>query len=258
MLEGLFIVKKIVAAVCMPLPLFFIMSCLALLMYWRKQLVLAKSLSILSGLFLYLISIQITGDTLANSLEAQYPRYQADQVVPYVLVLGSAHYSDPEQPISSLLSSAGLKRLVEGVHIYRQNPGAKLLVSGYRFDDDISQALALKKVALHFGVPTHDIILAEQVKDTQEEAAYWIEFVKNESLVLVTTAIHMPRSLFLFKKEQEKQHFLGPIYPAPADHISHNDNRLTWQSWFPSARNMHRVERVWHEYLGLLWAKLIA
>lgn len=258
MLEWSFILKKMVAAVCMPLPLFFLLAAFALVMFWRRKFVLAKVFSVVSGVFLYLISIQITGDILANTLESQYPQYQKNENLDYVLVLGSGHVSDASQPISSLLSSAGLSRLVEGVRIYRLNPGSKLLLSGYRFNDEISHAQALKKVALHFGVPASDMVLAENVKDTQEEARHWMTFAAGKSLALITSASHMPRSMFLFKNAQKSNNIKTKLTPAPTDYIGHRTSKRVWKSWFPSGRYLERVERLWHEYLGLLWAKLVA
>jgi uncharacterized SAM-binding protein YcdF (DUF218 family) len=258
MLEWSFVLKKLVAAFSMPLPLFCILIAVSLLLLWRKKLFAAKSLGLISIVFLYFVSIQATGDFLANKLENQYPSYKKTQDVDFVLVLGSGHFSDKTHPISSLLSPAGLRRLVEGVRVYRLNPDSKLLLSGYRFDDEISHAQALKKVALHFGVPSEDMILAEHVKDTQEEARHWIDFIQGSSLALVTSASHMPRSMFLFKNAQKNNKLESKLYPAPTDYISSQESQLSWRSWFPSGRNMYRVERAWHEYLGLLWASLLA
>jgi len=258
MLEWSFILKKMVAAVCMPLPLFFLLITVSLILFWRRKFVFAKVFSVISVIFLYLISIQVTGDLLANTLERQYPQYHKNKNLDYVLVLGSGHVSDASQPISSLLSSAGLSRLVEGVRIYRLNPGSKLLLSGYRFNDEISHAHALKKVALHFGVPASDMVLAEHVKDTQEEASHWVTFAAGKSLALVTSASHMPRSMFLFKNAQKSHKIKATLTPAPTDFISHRSATRVWKSWFPSGRYLERVERIWHEQLGLLWAKLVA
>ena len=243
----------------MPLPLLALMLCLTVVLCWRKKFMLAKCLGVLSALFFYLISIQITSDILNSNLENQYSSYQkANKTADYVLVLGSYHISDNSQPISSLLSSAGLTRLVEGIRVYRLNPGSKLLLSGYSSSDDISHAQALKRVASHFGVPEGDMILAEQVKDTKEEADHWTHVAKGKTLVLVTSASHMPRSMYLFKQAITKQNLELELIPAPTDYISHKSSSLSWSGWFPSGRNIDNVERAWHEYLGVLWAYLVS
>ena len=258
MFEWAFLVKKIVAAFCMPLPMLILLLCLAGILYWRKKFLIAKSIGVFSIVFFYLISIQVTSNFFASKLEYQYPSYQKqkNERADFVLVLGSWHSSDSNQPISTLLSSSGLKRLVEGIRVYRLNPGSKLLLSGYRGGDEISHAQALKKVSRHFGVPESDMILAGEVKDTREEAEHWSNLAKGKNLVVVTSASHMPRSMYLFQQVKKAQGLNVSLIPAPTDYISHKNTVLTWKSWFPSGHNISNVERVWHEYLGLLWAWL--
>ena len=172
MWEWGFLVKKLIAAFCMPLPLLVLMLCLAGLLYWRKKFLLAKCLGVFSALFFYLISIQITSDILNSNLENQYSSYQKakNNSADYVLVLGSYHISDKSQPISSLLSSAGLMRLVEGIRVYRLNPGSKLLLSGYNSSDEISHGQYLKRVPRYSGVAENEMNLACEGQDNRKEA----------------------------------------------------------------------------------------
>jgi uncharacterized SAM-binding protein YcdF (DUF218 family) len=260
MFEWTFLIKKIVAAFCMPLPVLVLLLCLAGILYWRQKIVLAKCVGVFSIVFFYLISIPATGNFFASKLESQYLSYQKqkNQVADFVLVLGSSHTSDSSQPISSLLSSSGLKRLVEGIRVYNLNPGSKLLLSGYRFNDEISHAQALKKVSRHFGVPKNDMILEGNVKDTKEEAEHWSNLVKGKNLVVVTSASHMPRSMYLFQEVKKVKGLNIRLIPAPTDYISHNTSVLYWKDWFPAGRNISNVEKVWHEYLGIFWAYLAA
>ena len=244
----------------MPLPILVLLVCLVGLLYWRKKVFLARSTGVFAVFFFYLISIQATGNFFASKLENQYPSYQKqkNEIVDYVLVLGSGHNSDSSQPISSLLSSSSLKRLVEGIRVYRLNPGSKLLLSGYPGRDKISHAQALKKVSQHFGVPESDMILAGGVKDTREEALHWANLAKAKTLVVVTSASHMPRSMYLFQQVKKDEGLTLRLISAPTDYMSHKNTNLLWRDWFPSGHNIYNVERVWHEYLGLLWAKLAA
>lgn len=258
MFEWGFLFKKIIAAFCMPLPFLVLLLLLAAVLYWRKKFFLSKYLSIFACLFFYLISIQASSDFLNAHLEYQYPLYQKNENKPadFVLVLGSDHISDESQPVTSLLSSAGLMRLAEGIRAYRLNSGSKLLLSGYSVSDAISHAQALKRVAIHFGVPEEDMILAGDVKDTKEEADHWSQVASGKTLVLVTSASHMPRSMYLFKQTIAEQGLDLAVIPAPTDYISHKTSNLRWKDWFPSGRNIYNVERAWHEYLGIFWAFL--
>lgn len=260
MIEWGFLAKKIISAGLMPLSLCLLLLLMALILYSRKKTGIAKIVAGFALLFFYLISIQPTGDFLAGRLESQYPTYihNKSRTVDYVLVLGGVHTTDKARPISSLLSSTSLMRLVEGIRVYRLNPGAKLLLSGSGFGDTLSNAQAAKKVARHFGIAEKDIYLAEKVKDTHEEARYWSEFADGKRMALVTSASHMPRAMFLFETMKQRYSLTLTIQPAPTNFTSQASPMITWQSWIPSGRHISRVERAWHEYLGLLWAKLLA
>ena len=71
-----------------------------------------------------------------------------------------------------------------------------------------------------------------------------------DQFILITAASHMLRSVALFKK-------LGmqPI-PAPTDHSFKGRQMINPGVFFPSAGKIGNAERVFHEYLGLAWAKL--
>lgn len=258
MFDGGFVLKKLITAFCMPLPLLCLLIFFSIFLFLIGKKKLARVLLGFAAVFFYLISIQPSANFLISHLENQYPSYQKKQheLLDYVLVLGSAHVSDSSQPITSLLIPSGLLRLSEGVRVYKLNPGSKLLLSGYSAQDEITHAEALKKVALHFGVPEQDMILDGKVKDTKEESMHWVTVAKNKRMALVTSASHMPRSMYLFDVAQLEAGYRVDIIPAPTDYISHQNSKFSWKDWFPSGRNIETVERAWHEYLGLMWAYL--
>jgi len=259
--ELLFFVKKVVSAFLMPLPFGGLLLLLAGVLFFRKHKTAAKALLIAVLMIWYVLSIAPTAQWLAGSLEYKYSKYE-NQGVNFVLVLGGYHRSDERLPLSSLLSQTSLMRLMEGIRIYKLNSGSKLLLSGYRGRDEISNAYAMKLVANSLGVPDKDIILAEQVKDTAEEAEHWVNVVQNRPFALVTSAIHMRRSVYLFEEAFQKQLSVESpldeqlLIPAPTAFSGSGKQGFYWKSWFPSANNLSDVKAAWHEYLGLVWAKL--
>jgi len=141
-------------------------------------------------------------------------------------------------------------RLTEGIAVYRQNAGSKLMLSGFKGRDQISNAEAMASVALEQGVPVSDIIMESEPKDTAEEAATWAGYLQAKRFALVTSASHMPRAVALFEYQG-----LKPI-PAPTVFLSGGHHGFSWRSLFPSAGAINIVESAWHEYLGISWAKL--
>ncbi len=235
----------------MPLPLGFVLLALAGVMIWsgwRKRG--ATLICAVLGVWL-LLSLTPVVNKLVSPLEFTYPRY-ANQAVDAVVVLGGYHRSDARTPLSSLLSSTSLNRLVEGVMILQQQPGTRLALSGYAGDDRISNARAMGQMAQALGVPAARIVLAESPKDTAEEAEHWAKVFDGQRVALVTSAMHMPRAVYLFA-----QHGLN-VVPAPTRFLSAGDRLYDWRSWVPSAHNLEHAQQAWHEYLGLLWARLNA
>jgi uncharacterized SAM-binding protein YcdF (DUF218 family) len=255
-MEILFFLKKLLGLLLMPSAILFLILISSWFCYRSGFARCAKTLGLVSVISYYLLSTSPVANALLSSLESKYPAYKG-QEVEYVLVLGGWHDSSPGKPISSILGSVSLNRLTEGILVYRSNPGAKLLLSGYKSVDSISHARAASNVAIALGVPEEDIYLAEDVKDTAEEARHWVEFVEGKALALVTSASHMPRSVYLFEKELKvRQESRDSLIPAPTNFLACHRNCFTWQSWIPRGYNLKRVDIAWHEYLGLIWARI--
>jgi len=253
-MDPLFLIKKLLSALLMPLPLGFVILLLAVFVFFQGYQRLAKGLGIGVIFTWFILSLAPVAAHIAAPLEYAFPKYNS-QKVSYVIVLGGYHNSDKRIPVSSLLSTVSLMRLSEGMRIYHMNPGAKLLLSGYKSKDVISNAQAMAQVAQAFGIPKNDIVMASQPKDTAEEAAHWAKYLnknmlKGQRFALVTSAMHIPRSMYLFQNQN-----LQPI-PSPTEFRTGGHHVLSWQDWFPNPRSLFLVESAWHEYLGKLWATI--
>ena len=107
--------------------------------------------------------------------------------------------SDPRLPANSQISAAALRRVVEGVRLYKAIPGSKLLFSGGRVFDPVPEAEVMAQIAVLLGVKPQDIMLEADSRDTAEEAEIIAKMMGREKFILVTSAAHMPRSMALFK-----------------------------------------------------------
>lgn len=234
----------------MPLPIIILLLTATALVWKLGYRRLGRVMLVSACLLLYLLSVSPVAQWIAAPLEFAHPPYR-DQPVDAVIVLGGAHRSDARKPVTSLLSSTSMVRLSEGVRLYRQNPGARLCLSGYGPNDTLSQAEAMAKVAIAMGVPAQDIRIESGPRDTREEAMVWASQLQGQSVALVTSAMHLPRALYLFEREG-----LRPV-PAPTHFRTGALGEYRWYHWLPKASTLAIVESAWHEYLGLLWAKLM-
>jgi len=161
--------------------------------------------------------------------------------------LGNGYNDDKSQPISSMISSAGLKRLLEGISIHQQTKYSKIIFTGYKADMSISSAKMNENLSLALGVKKENIILGEQARDTKEEALFISTLVADEEFVLVTSASHMPRAMKLFRDMG-----LRPV-AAPTDF---HKIKLDGYLYLPSPNSFINSQIAVHEYIGLLWSNL--
>lgn len=233
----------------MPIPIVLLLILISVGLFYKKSKVLATGLLCFALTALYLLSIQPMANAIAQPLEFAHPKY-GQQPVAYVVVLGSGHNTDQRIPTLSQMSRTGLSRLMAGIQVYRQNPGAKLLLSGYGGYDPRTHAEVAAEVAQLLGVSSQDILLAPDARDTREEALAWKELLETESFALVTSALHMTRAMAIFSQEG-----LKPI-AVPANYETAGERPTYWRDWLPRARHLELTEAAWHEYLGMAWARL--
>ena len=235
----------------MPLTFVFIFILLALFYIYKNEVKKAKRYLSLGIIWLLLISYAPFSNYLLKSLETRYDSYlDIDPTVKYVLVLGNAHRTNVDISNISQLSNTALKRLTEGIRIYKKLDNAKLIVSGYAGDDEITpHAVMAKNAAISLGIPKKNILMQEKAKDTSEEANYAKQIIKNEKFILVTSASHMPRAMKIFESKG-----LRPI-AAPAEYFHKNNESFLS---FPRANELEKTTIAFHEYIGSFWFEIVS
>jgi uncharacterized SAM-binding protein YcdF (DUF218 family) len=227
-----FLLKKIVAWILMPMPLGILIFVIALWALYTHKVIRAKRFLIAGLVWFGIMSHSYVGSLFLLPLESQYTKLEkVPQGVKYILLLGG----DKE------------KRAWEAVRLYQLVDGVKIITSGYSMHDKISDAQKTAELLEEAGVPSQDILMQEQVKDTKEEAMRMKQRVGGQPFLLVTSAYHMPRAMMLFKKEG-----LHPI-AAPCDFNDRGEGSL-WA--LGTAKQLEKTEKAWHEYIGLAWTYL--
>jgi uncharacterized SAM-binding protein YcdF (DUF218 family) len=134
----------------------------------------------------------------------------------------------------------------------------KILLSGGRIDWlDLSTSAPADEMAdilMLMGIPEEALIREDRSLNTYENAVYSAEILREMDIhrvLLVTSAMHMPRSVGLF------QHQGIEVIPAPTDFkVTQNDRDAGWQSvlinLFPDVSNLNQTTAVIKEYIGIL------
>jgi len=248
------LLKKIVAPLFFPLSLCLeiLLAGIFLLWFTRRQKT-GKIIVSLGVVILIAVSYGVASEKLLRPLEYKYPPMtdvSAVLDVEWVVVLGGGSSPDAHLPITGQLSHASLVRLVEGIRIHRKLLKSKLILSGGGAFNTVAEAKTMADVAVILGIDSKDCILESESKDTKDQARLIHKNVGDSRFVLVTSASHMPRSMALFEKRG-----MRPI-PAPIGHKVKERQKINPAMFFPSAGMIAKMEHAFHEYLGLVWARL--
>jgi len=244
-----FILKQFVSFFVEPYGIVVTLFTVALFALFRANYTKAKLFLSSAFVLLLLFSYKPFAMFLVTNLEESYSKFEeSNSSIKYIHVLGNGHTTDMMQPLSSKLSNAGTKRVLEGVLIAKTHPEAKLVFTGYKGKTDISNAQMNAELAIALGVPKSQLIINGKPKDTKEEALFLASFAKpSQNIVLVTSATHMPRAMRLFEKEG--------IHPIAAPTAYYKERIDTYWS-APHPYYFFLTQTAWHEYLGILWEKL--
>lgn len=251
----LFFLKKAVSPLFLPLSvsLLFLLLGLALLWMGRRQKA-GRLLVSIGTLWLLIFAYPPVPEFLAGWLEQRYaPVLELDHLpkVGYVAVLGGGNIEAPDLPATGRLRPVSAIRLLEGMRLYRGFPDCRLIVSGGGWRGEAGSGVTMAEAAGTLGIPAADLIVCDTPRDTEEEAEAILEIVAHDPFLLVTSAAHMPRAMFLFKR-------LG-MHPiaAPVDYTAAGGAFRSPANLYPGSENLEAAHSAIHEYLGLLWVRLL-
>jgi len=247
---------KSIGSLFFPVPLICEMLALGLVLLWFTRRQKAGKVLVTAGALLLLLlgNTGISG-VLLRPLERRYSPLAVSsgtqtpsplQKGMFIVVLAGGYSSDPSVDLLSRLSEATLARLTQGILLYREVPGCRLLLSGGPPD----QAESMARAALALGVQEQDIVLERESKNTEQEAILIAPTVGKAPFVLVTSASHMPRAMGLFRKLG-----MNPI-AAPTDYLAKGRMRLEPDNVFPGYYGLYESERAVYECLGITWETL--
>ncbi|WOD38782.1 YdcF family protein [Nodosilinea sp. E11] len=202
---------------------------------------------------------------MMRSLEWRYPDTVDLPTAEAIVVLGGAiHPQLSPRPWIEVAEEGD--RVLHGARLYLAGRAPLLVFSGGRITwgqhQRRSEAADMAELAEALGVPASAILIEPDSLNTFENALNTKALLANlgiERILLVTSAMHMPRSLAIFKKQG------FDVTPAPADfHVVQDPldvEMRTWQgrtlSLVPQTENLHYLTRALKEYLGIgiYWLK---
>ena len=249
--------SKLLPLLIYPLGLACVLLGLALV-WLKRRPQWARGAIALALALLLLSSNNWVATGVLRSLEWRYPNTENLPTADAIVVLGGA--IRPQIPPRTWVEVAEEgDRVLHGARLYLAGKAPLLVFSGGRISwgqgQTKSEAEDMAELAMALGVPASAIAIEPDSLNTFENATYTKALLSDrgiDQILLVTSALHMPRSLAIFKK----QGFAAT--PAPTDfHVVEDPvdpGFVTWQgqilSLVPQTENLHYLTRSLKEYVG--------
>jgi len=252
------------------LPLFIYplgMTCLLILiaLVAGRRSKLRTACMLMALLVLWLSSTTGFSTLLARPLEWKYLPPEEIPGGEVIVVLGGGTES-PEMPRPiTELNGAG-DRVVYAARLYQQQAAPTILASGgsisFMPGSTSTPAEEIRDLLKIMGIPPEAIWLEKESKNTYENAVMCAEFLKDkdiEQVLLITSALHMPRSVAVFEAQDLE------VIPLPVDYsitqsTPGNDAESAFQAKvldiMPRLSNLSLTTNAMKEYIGFAVYKL--
>jgi uncharacterized SAM-binding protein YcdF (DUF218 family) len=183
----------------------------------------------------------------------QSSKYPVQQLTG-VIVLGGSFNSGLESKERNEVSiNSSAERLTKVLEIYKQNPRLLVLFSGFSRElkpQGWSDSDMAKKFFLDQGVKIDNLIFENQSRNTFENIKYSKDIITNYKGTwgLITSANHMPRSFFTFKKQ-------GLILEPISVDYKTGSSRMFWIN-FDISSGLSNWNVIFHELIGIVYYKV--
>jgi len=215
-----------------------------------------RLLLIWAGLILfYLFATPVVSDTIFNYVEKGQIRKELKNIpnADAIVVLGGMfNYVKTEN--GGLNEWGDPDRFFGGIELFKAGKANQIIFTGAKMPwadkDQETEGESLKKYALEMGVPDTAIKVSGLVTTTEDESKEVRKLLPNtKTIVLVTSAFHMPRSQALF----ERQGFEVISFPV--------DSKVSFEAttvldYLPEADSFRKSETGIRELIGRLFYRL--
>lgn len=234
-----------------PLNLCVALLLIAMLLFiarQRKTAILIASLALSWTVFW---SLPATSLWAGGRLEQLYPHALPTDLPPAqaIVVLGGNTANGRANWFEPYDSATAIPRVDNAALLYKAHRAPLIIVSGAALDGGVSEAQMMANALKQQDIPDEALILEAGSYTTYENGIMTAQELKQrkiDRILLVTSALHMPRSMAVFRK-------LGiTAIPAPSapQIIVPSDPQFSF--WQPNLRVLAASRSIVKEYVGLL------
>ena len=241
------VINKIVGFVANPLSIGMMMIAVGLvLVLFRKRKAAVWTFGVSLAWF-WFWSMPIVGKWLALPLEEDYPVMLAEEMpdADAIVLMGGGAWGSTNYPYACL--GEGADRAWHAARLWKAGKAPIIIPSC------IDAIYGDVRVLADLGVPAEAIVLENKAKNTEENAKFVRDILaaknaKAAKVLLVTSACHMKRSLYMFQKYASEIKCI----PAATDYqaLPGKDSPFDIRGLLPNIDAFARNNAFIHEYIG--------
>ena len=237
----------------------YILSFFLLILIFLLLFTNFKKLTIFSAKFLLILFLFFgytpLSNFLLNKLEdfIKPSKYPVQQLKGIVVLGGSFNSGLQSKERNEVLLNSSAERLTKVLEIYNKNPKILILFTGFSGElkpQGWSESDMAKKFFLEQGVRSENLIFENKSRNTFENINYSKDIIKNYKGTwgLITSASHMPRSYFGFKRQ-------GLILEPIIVDFKTGTSPIFWIS-FNIGSGLSNWSTLLHEVVGISYYKI--
>ena len=213
-----------------------------------------RKFSLIGVIILILSSLPIISNKFIAYLEKDYQPIEIaeiENVGAIVVLSGMIRVIGDEENLKYEFTDS-VDRFFAGLDLFNNNKSPILIFTRGKmpWSVGIAEAEYLKELAIKYGVSEEDIILTDEIQNTEQEAKAIKEILtENAKIILVTSAFHMPRAEKVFKAANIN------VIPFPVDFQS-SKLKTTIMDFIPSAVSLFDTSHFLREMIGRLYYNL--
>jgi uncharacterized SAM-binding protein YcdF (DUF218 family) len=196
------------------------------------------------------------GPEVARVIEERFPACTEPDRIDGVIVLGGAVDPITMRDRKQLSLNEAAERMIAMADIARRHPDWRVVFTGGSaaiLTEKLGEAEAIEPYLGQLGIAPGRILLEGKSRNTYENALFTAELLKpqpGQRFMLVTSALHMARSVGLFRKAG------FDVLPCPVDYIT----ATSGPGFIPSggfSDNLRRLDGAMREVMGLMAARML-
>ena len=231
-------------------PLFFILSIIIF-----GIIIGSKKTSFAGVVILVICSMPIVSGKMIAYLESDYELNRSSEIdtANAIVVLSGMVKTIKTKDGLDYEWGGAVDRFFTGINLFNLDKAPTLIFTGGKLPWSIGvpEGEFLREEAIKLGIPKKDILLTENVENTDQEAKAIKKLlsIDDPKVILVTSAFHMPRAQLVFEAAGIS------VIPFPVDFLI-GTGKITLMSFIPSASSFASTNFFVREMIGRTYYNL--